>query len=112
MQEICVPFTLFYGSYDEENIIFKDELERLSKQLNLRIVYVLEEHKNEDEYFIGYITHDLLDNVLPENRTELYYFVCGPIEMIEAMENHLLKVGDTKFTGDHREIRNGLEIER
>jgi len=84
---------LFYGSYDEENIIFKDELEKLQKQLNLKIVYVLEEHKNEDEFIIGYITHDLLNEELPGNREELYYFVCGPLAMIEAMENHLVKLG-------------------
>jgi predicted ferric reductase len=84
---------LFYGSYDEENIIFKDQLEKLKKQLNLNIVYVLEEHKNEDEFILGYITHDLLDEALPGNREELYYFVCGPLEMIEAMENNLVKLG-------------------
>ena len=83
----------FYGSYDEENIIFKDELEKLKKQLNLKIFYVLEEHENEDEFIIGYITHDLLDEELPEKREELYYFVCGPLAMIEAMENHLVKLG-------------------
>ena len=87
------PVYLFYGCYDEENIIFLDDLEDLKKKLNLKIFYVLEKPKELKKYLQGYISRDLLDKELPENRNELYYFVCGPLPMIEAMESHMLRLG-------------------
>jgi len=87
------PIYLFYGSYDEENIIFKKDLEELQNQLNLKIYHVLENPKDTKNYLRGYITRELLETKLPENRKELYYFVCGPLPMIEAMEIHLKELG-------------------
>jgi len=87
------PIYLFYGSYDEENIIFKKDLEELQEQLNLKIYHVLENPKDTKNYLRGYITRELLETKLPENRKELYYFVCGPLPMIDAMEIHLKELG-------------------
>lgn len=87
------PVYLFYGCFDEDNIIFWDDLEKLKKQLNLKIFYVLEKPKDPKKFIQGYITLDLLEKELPENRNDLYYFVCGPLPMIEAMESHMISLG-------------------
>jgi len=100
------PAFLFYGNYDEENIIFKDELERLKKVLNLKVIYVLEVVPEGKKYVQGFITREMLDKYLPENRKDLYYFVCGPLPMIEAMQRHLvaLEISDWQITTEKYEM--------
>ena len=100
------PVILFFGNYDEEYILFKNDLEKLSKQLKLKIIYVLEKPKDPKKYIKGYITQDLLDKELPKNREQLYYFVCGPLPMIEAMEDHLqnLEIPDSQVTTEKYEM--------
>jgi ferredoxin-NADP reductase len=87
------PVYFFYGCYDEENIIFKKDLEELGKKLDLKLFYVLEKPKSPKKFLQGFITFDLLDKNLPENRKELFYYICGPLPMIDAMESHLIKLG-------------------
>ena len=91
------PVYFFYGCYDEENIIFFNDIESLKKKLNLKVFYVLEKQKTPGNYLQGYITHDLLNQELPENRADLYYFVCGPLPMIDAMETHMSHLGIPDF---------------
>jgi predicted ferric reductase len=87
------PVYFFYGCYDEENIVFKEDLNTLVKKLDLKIFYVLEKPKSTEKYLQGYITLDLLDKELPANRKELFYYICGPLPMIDAMESHLNQLG-------------------
>ena len=80
----------FYGSYDKDNIIFREELEKLKKKLNMELVHVLEKPSKSFKSEVGYISRELLDKTLPKERKELFYFICGPLPMIEAMEKHLI----------------------
>jgi len=100
------PVYFFYGCYDEENIIFKKDLDQLEKKLNLKIFYVLEKPKSTGKYLQGYITYDLLNKELPENRKELFYYICGPLPMIDAMESHLrrLEIPDYKVNKEKYEM--------
>ena len=100
------PVYLFYGNYDEENIIFREELERLKKKLNLKIIYVLEKAPPGKQYEQGFITREMLERTLPENYEELYYFVCGPLPMIEAMQKHLegMDVSDWQISTEKYEM--------
>jgi predicted ferric reductase len=100
------PVYLFYGNYDEANIIFKDELERLKKELNLNIIYILEEPPPGDQYEPGFITKEMLDKYLPDDRHLLYYFVCGPLPMIDAIQKHLmiLQIPDIQITTEKYEM--------
>ncbi len=83
------PVYLFYGNYNEENILFKKELDRLDQCMNLTIVHVLEKPLDPGKYLQGYISRQTLESNLPSNRKDLFYFVCGPLPMIKAMEKHL-----------------------
>lgn len=83
------PIHFFYGCYDKENIIFKKELDDLEKRLNLNITYVLEQEPEDFDCDVGFITRDIFNRDLPENRKELFYFICGPLVMIDIMKEHL-----------------------
>lgn len=83
------PVYLFYGNYNEENILFKNELDSLDQCMNLTIVHVLEKPLDPGKYLQGYISRHMLESNLPSNRKDLFYFVCGPLPMIKAMEKHL-----------------------
>jgi predicted ferric reductase len=100
------PVYFFYGNYDEENIIFRDDLERLRDKLNLKIIYVLENAPPGKKYEQGFISREMLERYLPENFQELYYFVCGPLPMIEAMQKHLeaMDVSDWQISTEKYEM--------
>ncbi len=90
------PLFLFYGSYDEENIICYDDLEKLKKVLNLSVVHVLEKPKGKIPCESGYISQAILKRYLPAEKKDLYFFQCGPLPMITAMAPHLKNLGISK----------------
>jgi predicted ferric reductase len=83
------PVFFFYGNFDAENIAFIKDIENLKKLINLKVIHVLENVLEESEYLEGLISRQILDEHLPQNRKKLFYFVCGPLPMIRAMENIL-----------------------
>jgi len=87
------PVTLFYGNYDDENISFRDEINKLKKQLNLSVTHVLEVASKKVKSDVGFISREILERDLPGNRDEMHYFICGPLPMIEVMEAHLKALG-------------------
>ena len=87
------PVYLFFGNLNEESILFKSELDRLDQCMNLTIVHVLEKPTDPDKYLHGFISRQILEDHLPPNRKDLFYFVCGPLPMIKAMDGHLTALG-------------------
>ena len=83
------PVFFFYGNNDDQNITFYKEIEALKKKINLSVTYVLEKPSGKIKSESGFISLDLLKRELPDNLKELYYFICGPLPMIEAMEKHM-----------------------
>ena len=83
------PVYLFYGNLNEESILFKEELDKLDQCMNLSVFHVLEKPANPGKNLQGFISRQMLDSNLPPNRKNLFYFVCGPLPMIAAMEKHL-----------------------
>lgn len=109
---------LLYGNYDEESIIFRDDLERLEKkyQGQLTVEHILEEPKKEKiggivGLFKKPITHwrGLIGRAdgkqtteflkrYPQRTKEAEYFICGPSGMMDAVEKALKGQGiDTKY---------------
>jgi len=86
------PLYFFYGNFSWEQVTFREEIEDLERRLNLQVVHVLEEPGPDWDGEIGYITTDLLDRYLPEDREALVYFVSGPIPMIRVVNRHLLRL--------------------
>ncbi len=106
---------LFYGSRDEENIIFRDELERLSSRYagQLFVEHILSQPKKEASgSFLGLFKKysanwsgkigridgravvDFLDENMPHGPEEdCQYFICGPGNMAETVKLTLLSRG-------------------
>jgi len=87
------PLYLFYGSLNEENIIAYEDIEKLKKELNLTVVHVLEKPEKKIPCESGYITQAILERYLPADKSDLYFFQCGPLPMIKAMKPLLKNLG-------------------
>ncbi|OGT21003.1 MAG: oxidoreductase [Gammaproteobacteria bacterium RBG_16_57_12] len=83
------PLLLIYANNHWEKVIFREELEELKTRLSLRVVHVLFKPHAGWQGESGLVTADLLSRVLPGNRRELEYFVCGPKPMNKAVEHAL-----------------------
>ena len=84
---------LIYAYKTWEDLTFQEELENLKKQLNLRVVYVLENPPADWQGESGFITDDLLARYLPDV-PELYeYYLCGPAVMSAIVEKTLQRQG-------------------
>lgn len=83
----------FYGNRNWDCVTFREEIAELEGRLNLKVVHVLEEPAEGWEGETGYITRDVLDRHLPDNRLERVYFICGPIPMIVSVERSLRALG-------------------
>ncbi len=77
-------FILFYGSRDRDSIGFYEELEDLSKKIDLEVVHVLE--KTDDPAFEkGYITQAVLERHFPKDKENYDVFICGPGPMLNIV---------------------------
>jgi ring-1,2-phenylacetyl-CoA epoxidase subunit PaaE len=106
---------LLYGNRNEENIIFKDELDRLSVRYDgqLHVEYVLSQHKKEGggglfglfkkssnnwQGKTGRISSKTANAFLDEQLArgpmhDCYYFICGPGSMTDDVKAALLTRG-------------------
>ena len=111
---------LLYGSRDEESIIFRDELDRLTERYNgqLYVEHILSQQKKESaggglfgifkksttnwQGKKGRIAQKAANDFLDDNfargpESDCYYFICGPGNMTDTIKNTLLDRGiDTK----------------
>ena len=80
------PVTLFYGHRVLEHVEFANELAELEKKLpNFKKVLILEKPDEGWKGYRGYITAEILQNELAEDKQNLHYFVCGPLPMMNAI---------------------------
>lgn len=79
--------TLLYGAKTESEILFKDELEALSKKCEkIRTVYVLS-HEDNPKYENGFINESIIKKYIPKNLFSV--FICGPQAMIRFVKSEL-----------------------
>lgn len=83
------PAKLFYGSNSWDEIIFREELETLSQQLNLEVVHVLVRPPEGWEGESGFINKGVLERHLSCDYRDCVYFICGPLPMIVSVEHAL-----------------------
>jgi ring-1,2-phenylacetyl-CoA epoxidase subunit PaaE len=95
LQETGGEMHLVYGNLNEEATIFKNELDNLSA-VDVRYFYV-ESEKEGDR--TGLLDRENVANYIKEDLTILKadaFFLCGPLPMIEGVEEQLLLFGVTK----------------
>ncbi|CAO3620696.1 unnamed protein product [Mucor hiemalis] len=81
-------FTLIFANTTEEDILFKDELDGYAKEYpdRFKVHYVLEKPPQNWTGLTGYVTIDLVKDVLPKPDVESsIIFVCGPPPFMEAI---------------------------
>jgi predicted ferric reductase len=85
---------LIYGNGERRNILFKEELEALHAQLNLRTTHVLSRPDDDWDGPSGRLTPEVIEPHLPDRNIDQYeYFVCGPEGMMDLVEPYLSQRG-------------------
>lgn len=87
------PLLLLYANVDEQAIVFREELDRLSSSLDLRVIHILEKPPQGWKGEIGRITPEIIDRCLPDRREDAQYLICGPDPMMDLVESTLLSRG-------------------
>lgn len=91
--EAC-SLTLLYGCRNSEEILFKDELDKLSeKNERINVVYVLS-HSDEDGYEKGFVGADIIKKYA--NEAAYSIFVCGPGGLYKFLDSELPKLNKEK----------------
>ncbi|NLC72798.1 MAG: iron-sulfur cluster-binding domain-containing protein [Ruminococcaceae bacterium] len=84
--------TLLFGSRDEENILFKNELSEIAAQCSkFKVVHVLSEADTEG-YEHGFITAELIKKYAPAEG-EYSVYLCGPEAMYKFIKPEIEKLG-------------------
>lgn len=84
---------LLYGNESWSKVPFREELQRLENEINLTVVYVLQEGDGDAKTEKGMMEADLIKKYLPENRDDFDYYICGPEPMMDIAEITLRQVG-------------------
>ncbi|GIV29491.1 MAG: phenylacetic acid degradation NADH oxidoreductase PaaE [Bacteroidia bacterium] len=88
---------LFYANREPDNVIFKNEIDTLSKNHpQLKVVYIFDNPPTTDypSEQSGLLNEEKI-NLLLEKHASLHadeYFICGPAPMMELIENTLKKL--------------------
>ena len=99
------PFLLIYSNKTWSGITFREELEELKGQLDLKIVHVLREPPEDWQGETGYVDRQLLEKYLPPHRGSRHYFICAVPAMMETVEAALYDL-EVPVTHVHMEHYN------
>ena len=84
--------TLLFGSRDEDNILFRGELDELARSCpKFKVVHVLSEEEKEG-FEHGFITAELIGKYAPADE-EYSVFLCGPEAMYKFLSPEIEKLG-------------------
>lgn len=84
---------LIYPNVSWEEVTFRDELDDLSRDIDLNVVHLLEEPPEDWNGETGLVTEELLEKYLPEDPDEYMYYICGPGPMMDITEISLRNLG-------------------
>ncbi|REL33014.1 xylene monooxygenase [Rhodohalobacter sp. SW132] len=74
---------LIYANKEWKDVTFKNELEELSKSIDLNVIHVLEEPPDGWDGESGLVSKDLIEKYLPDMPNEFMYYLCGPEPMMD-----------------------------
>ncbi len=84
---------LIYGNPDWEGVTFREELEEISRQIDLKVLHVLENPPEGWKGETGFVDIKMLDKYLPSEPESFAYYICGPKPMQDAAELSLRDLG-------------------
>lgn len=77
----------------QREILFKSELDEMTRKLNLRVVHILSKPEPGWEGETGYIDEAFVERHLPESPREHDYFLCAATPVMNLVEHALLAHG-------------------
>ena len=84
--------TLLFGSRDEDNILFREELDEIAAACpKFKVIHVLSEEEKEG-FESGFITAELIQKYAPEAEKYSVY-LCGPEAMYKFLKPEIAKLG-------------------
>ncbi len=86
------PCWLILGNRKYHEVIGSADIEALESRLNLTVAHVISAPHPEWAGYTGHVNTVLLDEILPPERDQLQYFLCGPDPMMDATEDALDKL--------------------
>jgi len=91
-----VRATLLYSNTSYEEIIYREELEELSKLPNIKVVHTLTRaYPEEWKGYTGRINKEMIQKEVEDIPLNLYY-VCGPPQFVDDITQILLELGVDK----------------
>lgn len=87
------PAVLIYANNNWEDVTFREEIDQLERELDLKVVHVLEEAPEGWEGEEGVVSSELLKRHLPPDFHTYQYFVCGPKPLMDLTEVALRGLG-------------------
>lgn len=87
-------FTVLYGSRNQDDIIFFDELNELASASNgaIEVFHILSEPKEGWTGETGFINAELIKRLVPDY-DQVSYFISGPQAMYDFLDGELAKLG-------------------
>ena len=99
--------TILYGSVKSNDIILKDELDRICADCaDVKVVHVLSDDPDWDGEK-GFISKDIIQKYSGENTT---YLFCGPLAMFQFVSKALEELGVPKYRFRHDVVNNPADI--
>lgn len=80
------PLVLIYANKHERQIVFREELAELERDLNLKVMHVLEHPPDGWTGASGFVTREILARYRLKDGEHVEYFVCGPEPMMDLVE--------------------------
>ncbi len=80
--------TLIFSNKSEEDIILKDEFEKMS---DLNFINTLPEQEESDKYLTDLIDKKFLQRYI--NKIDQPFYICGPPEFVKDIRKHLKAMG-------------------
>ncbi len=87
------PCLLLYGTPRWDDVIFREELEELKPRLDLEVVHVIDDPPEGWTGENGFIDDGVLERHLGDSPHRARYFLCGPIPMMDAVQDLLQNRG-------------------
>jgi glycine betaine catabolism B len=92
-RQLPTSMVLFYGCRNQNEIVFKKELDGMQlKNPNLKVIPVLNEPNPNWKGKVGFVTADLIKQEVPDYKDRVIY-ACGPPIMVAAMQKVVAALG-------------------
>ncbi|RMZ84162.1 hypothetical protein DV738_g780, partial [Chaetothyriales sp. CBS 135597] len=89
--------SLVFGNIAEEDILLREEFDKLEKKYGdrFKVFYTLDKPSSNWKFGKGYITKELLKEVIPDPKSEnIKVFVCGPPPLYKAISGGKVSPAD------------------